>query len=315
MDAAEFLRFAEGYKNWGRWGDEDEAGTLNFITPERIVQAARLVRKGKVFSLAIPFNFDGPQIRRPNRKRFNPVHAMLMSPCDDPQMYTDDPPILAIADDMITMPLQSTTQWDALAHVVLKGKSYNNRPFYLINGSGAQRNSIDTVADRMVGRGVLLDIPRHRGVQWLEPGEAIGPDELDACAQRQGVDIQEGDFLLIRTGHITMCKARGDWGTFAGGPRPGPSVDTIPWFYDKCIAAVAADNYGVEVQPSGIPDVRIPVHLIALAHMGLFLSEILDMDALAEDCAQDGVYEFFYVAPPLPVTKAVGSPVNPYAIK
>jgi len=315
VELEEFLRLTEEHRNWGRWGEEDEAGTLNLVTPERLVRAARLVRKGRVFSLAIPFNQQGPQRRRPESKRFNPVHSMLKTGSDDPAMFTDNPPLLYTTDDMITMPLQSATQWDSLAHVIFRGRMYNDRPFYLVSGHGAQRNGIDKVAHRVAGRGVLLDIPRYKGVQWLEPGQAIYPQDLEGCARAQGVAVEEGDFLLVRTGHITMCKAQGDWGTFAGGDRPGLSVHTIPWLHQKGVAAVAADNYGVEVQPTEVPGVRIPVHIAGIVGMGLLLGEIFDLDELAEDCAQDGVYEFLLVAPPLPVTGAVGSPVNPYAIK
>ncbi|MBI2872201.1 MAG: cyclase family protein [Chloroflexi bacterium] len=311
MDAAAFTRFAEKYKNWGRWGQDDEVGTLNFVTPEHIVQAARLIRKGKVFSLAIPFDSKGPQRAREDSSRFNPIHTMLRTGAD----LGPKAPIRHSTDDMVVMPLQCATQWDSLAHVIFHGKMYNNRPASLVTSAGAEKNSIDKIRSRPVGRGVLLDIPRYKGVPWLEPGHSITTEDLEGCAAKEKVAVQEGDFLLVRTGHVTMCKSQRDWGTYAGGDRPGLSMHTIPWLYEKKVASVASDNYGVEVMPTETEGFRSPLHLAGIACMGLLLGEIFDLDELAADCAQDSIYEFFFVAPPLPITGAVGSPINPFAIK
>ncbi len=314
MDAKEFKQFADEYKNWGRWGPDDEAGTLNHVTPEHIVEACHLVRKGKVFALAIPFDRTGPQIN-PQGARFNPIHVMLRTGTDVEGMLTDDPPVFHSTDDMVSMPLQCATQWDALSHVIFKGEMYNGRPATMVNGQGAQANSIDKVRDRMVGRGVLLDVARHRGLEYLEPGDGIGPDELDACAARQGVTVRQGDFLLVRTGTVGKHRRRGDWDGFSSGPWPGIDYRCIPWLYEKQVAVVTADTVGVEMNPSGVDGVFLPVHLACLANMGTMLGEILDLEELGDDCARDEVYEFLFVAPPLPITKAVGSPINPYVIK
>jgi kynurenine formamidase len=315
MNEAEFSQFAEKYRNWGRWGDMDEAGTLNFVTSERIIEAAHLIRKGRVFSLAVPFNRFGPQRPRPTSTRFNPIHTMLKTGTDDPSLFSSDPPLSHSTDDMITMPLQASTQWDSLAHIMFRGRMYNNRPHYLVTSDGAQKNSIDKISNRVVGRGVLLDIPRYKNVDWLELGQPITIEDLEGACQKQDVVVKEGDFLLVRTGHVTMCKAHDDWGTFAGGDGPGLSVHTVPWLYEKRVASAAADNFALEALPSKIPSAPNPLHLAALVGMGLLIGEIFDLDELAADCAQDGIYEFFFVAPPLPVTGAVGSPINPYAIK
>ncbi len=315
MNTEEFLEFADRYKNWGRWGPDDEAGTLNFVSPRHIVQAARLVRRGRVFSLAIPFDETGPQPTQPGRRRFNPVHTMTRKPLDWPGMDSDDPPIWGGTDDEIMMPLQCATQWDALAHVIFRGKTYNGRPYSVIDERGAHKNGIDKIKDRAVGRGVLLDIPRHRGVRWVEPGQAIGGQELDDCAQRQGVSVQEGDFLLVRTGHVGICRERGSWEGFTGGPWPGIDLSAVPWLHEKRVAAVASDSCAVEVDPSDVEDMRLVVHLTCIANMGMLFGEIFDLEELSADCGEDGLYEFFFVAAPLPVTGAVGSPINPYAIK
>ena len=315
MNIQEFLQFAEQFKNWGRWGPEDEAGTLNFVTPQHIVEACRLVKRGQVFALAIPFDETGPQRPRDDSRRFNPVHTMLRTGFDMAGMTSDSPPIRHTTDDMISMPLQAATQWDSLAHVLFQGKMYNGQPYWMVDGQGAHKNSIDKIKSRAIGRGVLLDIPRHRGVPWLEVGQLIGGEELEACAARQAVEVKEGDFLLVRTGHIAMCRAQGGWGEYAGGARPGLGLDAIPWLHERRLAAVASDNYGVEVDPSEVDGLRSPLHLTCVANLGMLFGEIFELEELAEDCAQDGVYEFLFVAPPLPVTRAVGSPINPYAVK
>ena len=315
MDSYQLDEYLKPYCNWGRWGPEDELGTFNFIDPPKIVEACQLVTKGKVFSLAMPFDMDCSQIPREGSRRFNPIHTMLRSGTDLAGMDPDDLPPIYTTDDMITMPLQVSTQWDAFAHVLYRGKMYNNVPYSMIDSEGAKKNSIDKVSKNMIGRGVLLDIPRFRGVPWLQPGDPVESKELQECADSQDVEIRRGDFLLIRTGHIALCRDRGSWGDFAGGRRPGITVETIPWIFQKEITAIACDNYGVEAIPSGVDDVVTPVHLATLANMGLTLGEIFDLDEIAEDCASDNVYEFLFVAPPIPVTRAVGSPVNPYAIK
>ena len=317
LDNAEFLRFAEQFKNWGRWGPDDEVGTLNFVTPEAIVQACRLVKKGKVFPLGIPLDSGGPQRQRADNKRFNPVHTMLKTGFDFPGAGTGQPPPhIQSSDDAISMPLQSVTQWDALAHFMLNGKMYNGHPYTMVDGQGAQKNSIDKIRGKTIGRGVLLDFPRCKGVPWLARAEAITAADMDGCARRQKVEVREGDFLLVRTGNLAMYRDGGKgWDDFAGGPRPGLGVSTIKWLHDKRVASVAADNYGVEVSPADVPDQRVTLHPIGIAYMGLLLGEIFDFEKLAEDCAADGVYDFLFVAPPLPVTRGVGSPIDPYAVK
>ncbi len=180
---------------------------------------------------------------------------------------------------------------------------------------GAQANSIDKLRNKVVSRGVLIDVPRHKGKKWLEPGEAIYATDLDAAAERQNVDIGRGDIVLIRTGQIAQARAEGTWGTYAGGPAPGLSFTVADWLADKQIAAYATDTWGTEVIPNETEDVFQPLHCIAIVNMGMLVGEIFDLEELAEDCAADGTYEFLFVAPPLPITGAVGSPINPQAIK
>jgi len=303
----------ERCRNWGRWGTDDERGTLNYITPEAIVEAARLVKRGAVFSLAIPFNARGPQINQP--RRFNPIHRMMITGPDCTTGAITFPGGVGFSDDMVIMPLQCATQWDALSHCFEDGRMYNGYDANEVSSRGAKRNGIDKIANGVVGRGVLLDIPRLKGVKWLEPGCAITAGDLDAALAAHRVTVRSGDALLVRTGHMTLCKDRGGWGTYAGGDAPGLSFHTADWIHQRQIAAVATDTWGMEVRPNEIADSFQPLHQVCIPNMGLTIGEIFFLDDLADDCARDGVYEFFFVAPPLPITGAVGSPINPLAIK
>lgn len=298
--------------NWGKWGPDDELGTLNYITAEMVRAAAKLVRRGRIISLAIPFDSQGPQAGK--FERFNPIHLMTRHGADAYAGALDHRPIHS-ADDVIIMPLQCATQWDSLAHIFYDGKMYNGYDMRLVSSFGAKKNGIANCKDKVVGRGVLLDIPRYQKVEWLEPGTPIYPEDLEGCARQQGVTVGCGDILLVRTGQIAQVRKRGSWGDYAGGSAPGLSVANAPWLYQSQVAAVATDTWGIEVLPNDTQGAYQPLHLIMIVHAGLLVGEIFDLEELARDCAQDGCYEFMFVAPPLPVTGAVGSPINPQAIK
>jgi kynurenine formamidase len=307
------------YSNWGRWGADDELGTLNHIRPSDVVAASGLVRDGRVFSLAIPVDENGPQ--QGGFGRFNPIHLMIRdgnaaaTGTTVRDFYGGRDRWIRGTDDLLILPLQSGTQWDALGHIVFDGHIYNGYSATDVGSKGAIRNDIAKTRDRIVGRGVLLDIARAKGVAWLEPGEAIHAADLDAAAASQRVDIGRGDIVLIRTGQIAQCRAEGSWGAYAGGAAPGLALDTVAWIHDREIAALATDTWGAEVLPNETPDVFQPLHIILIVHMGLLVGEIFDLEGLAADCASDGRYEFLFTAPPLPITGGVGSPVNPLAIK
>ena len=301
------------YRNWGKWGSDDELGTLNFITPEVIVKAARLVKRGVTFSLAIPFDNTGPQINQP--RRFNPIHRMILTGPDFTSGAVTRPGGVGFADDMVIMALQCATQWDALSHCFLDGKLYNGYDANLVSSQGAKKNGIEKMARFVVTRGVLLDIPRVKGVEWLEPGYAITVDDLESAAKAHRVTVATGDALLVRTGQMAMCRARGGWGDYAGGDAPGLSFRTAGWLHDRELSAVATDTWGMEVRPNEIADSYQPLHQVLIPNMGMLVGEIFALDELAADCARDGVYEFLFVAPPIPITGAVGTPVNPLAVK
>jgi kynurenine formamidase len=307
------------HSNWGRWGENDERGTLNHVTPDAIRRAAGLVRRGRPISLALPFDEHGPQTGGFNR--FNPIHLMTRDGADViantaiRDFYGGQDRYFRGTDDLVILPLQSGTQWDSLAHVVFENKIYNGYDADRVSSKGALSNGVTNAADGMVGRGVLLDLPRAMGVPWLEPGTAIGADDLDRAAARQHVEIGTGDFVFVRTGAMAQVRARGTWGDYAGGPAPGLGLQSVDWVADHELAAIATDTWGMEVLPNETPDVFQPLHIVFIVHLGLWVGEIWDLEGLAEDCAGDGVYEFLFCGPPLPFTHAVASPLNPMAIK
>ncbi len=304
---------AEKYKNWGKWGADDQLGTLNYITPQKIIDASQLVKQGKVVSLAIPFDDKGPQTG--SFGRFNPIHFMLQDGGDISVGAQDHIPNLQYTDDAVTMPLQCATQWDALAHILYQGKMYNGFEAREINSTGAKKNGMENAKDKIATRGVLLDIPLYKGKQWLDPGEAIYPADLDGAAEMGKVSVGTGDIVLIRTGQIGQVRAEGSWGEYSGGSAPGLGVDCAAWICENEIAGYATDTWGTEVIPNETAEIFQPLHMILIVHAGMLIGEIFDLEGLADDCANDGVYEFLFVAPPLPITGAVGSPINPQAIK
>ncbi|MCI0768922.1 MAG: cyclase family protein [Chloroflexi bacterium] len=326
--ADDWRKVAERVRNWGRWGEDDELGTLNFITAEKVRQAASLVKQGKIFALGINFDGNGPQ--GANGIRRNPIHLMSVDGGDGDaaeyllgvqaphgqelgQIFQAGP--MRFNDDYIMMPLQAGTQWDALAHVYYDGQLYNGYPASSVTSAGASKDSIDKIDKKGVAsRGVLLDVARHHGVDHLPAGTAISPADLDAVAQAQGVRIESGDIVLVRTGWWRVFTENRDAHAWVMG-QPGLSWTCAEWLWRHEAAAVACDNVAVEVLPPEIEDTPLAFHLLAIRDMGMILGEMWDMEALGQDCADDGVYEFQLVAPPIRVTGAVGTPLNPLAMK
>ena len=293
--------------NWGRWGPDDERGTINFITPEVVRRGAACVKRGDVFSLGLPLGADGPQLG--THGRMNPIH--LMSALEGRVSAEGD---FRYSDDIVVMPLQCATQWDSLAHVYYDGQLYNGFPATTITAAGAARNAIDRLGAGVVSRGVLLDVARLWGVDRLAPGVAIKPTDLDAAERAAGVRVGTGDVLLVRTGHLGVFKVDRDREGYLRR-TPGLGVACVEWLHARQVAAVATDTVAVEVIPWEDPAVPLPVHLLCIRDMGLTLGEMFDLDELAADCARDGVWEFLFSAPPLKVTGGVGSPLNPLAVK
>ena len=289
----DWIEIGKQVSNWGRWGTNDEKGTLNLITPDHIRQAARLVQLGKVFSLSVPLEADGPQW--PSR------HDTWRT-----TKKSKRGPGKGVSDEIITMHSHSGTHIDSLCHVWYDHHLYNGfDPDEHVSSDGATRNGIENVP-ALVGRGVLLDIAGWKGVDSLQLAEPISATDLDQCAASQNVTIQAGDIVLVNTGWINLFDSDRDH--FYKG-EPGLDMSTPQWLKAHEVVAIGADNHAVEVI-SSIPPDNLPFHQVAIRDMGLYLLEYLDLRQLAAEKA----YEFFFVAAPLRLTHGVGSPINPLAI-
>jgi hypothetical protein len=220
---------ADKVKNWGRWGKDDQIGTLNHVKPEDVVLAAGLIKRGKIFALGIPLDRKGPQTGLFGG-RWNPIHTMLATGTD---AVADRQGKLRYADDAINMPVQAATHWDSLGHIFLDDKMYNGHEARLVDCNGLAKLGIEHARAKMVGRGVLLDVARHKGVEYLQDGYGISNDELDRTAAAQGVEIRRGDFVILRTGQMAQRVQSGEWGGYAGGDAPGVKFENCYWCQQK----------------------------------------------------------------------------------
>ncbi len=304
----EFGEIYESVKNWGRWGRDDELGTLNYVTPDTVRAAAALVRSGRRATMTIPMNTTaGPDNPSPV------VHHMVQG--HDIDMGNS----LSFATDFVGLAFHGDchTHMDALCHIAYQGLVYNGRPAQqVVTSKGATALDVTAYSEGLVGRGVLLDVPRFRGVRWLEPGEAVTRAELEAVEQAQGVRLGEGDILVFRTGHHRRRVELGAWSNDyppAGEGKAGLHVDTIPWMHERRIAAFLPDGDG-ETVPSNVEGIRYPIHPLQVTAMGMFASDSLQLEDVAAACAEEGRLEFMVVGLPLRLPGATGSPWNPIAI-
>ncbi|HVY10549.1 MAG TPA: cyclase family protein [Mycobacteriales bacterium] len=303
-----FFTLAESVNNWGRWGAEDERGTLNLITAERVRAAAAEIRDGKRFALAIPMSEDGPQLGfvpgRVNPTRETIAHF---------ELYGEDDRGVRFNDDKVTMGVQAATHWDALGHASYNGRLYNGFPTDTISAEkGAARLGADKLG-AIVGRGVLLDLPLALGVERVDGGHAVTASDLDAAEAAGKLTVGEGDIVLLRTGQMQHLHA-GDKMAYCISTA-GPSMQSVHWFHQRGVAAVATDNLSFEVFPGEHEGVMLPVHMLHLVEMGLVQGQNFDLEELAADCAGDGRYSFLLSATPEPIAGAAGAPVTPVAIK
>ena len=297
-------------RNWGRWGPEDQIGTLNLIDDAARLRGARSVRSGKSFALGLPLSeVEGIQAGF-IKGRVNPNRTMIQ--VNEP--LSEDPDWVCASEDIVTLALQCATHWDGLAHVSYGGVIYNGFPASSIDAAGAAHCGIHLLQS-VIGRGVLLDVARALSLDVLEPGYAITPDDLTAACALGGVEMEPGDIVLVRTGQMVhLAPERRDLIAFTW-PTPGLSVETAEWFHTHDVAAVATDTLPFEVFPCQYEDLYLPVHLLHLVEMGMTQGQNWVLDPLAADCAEDGQYTFLLDATPLPFTHGLGSPLNPVALK
>ncbi len=306
----ELVELAARVSNWGRWGADDQRGTLNLVDAAAVQRGVAAARQGRVFSLAIPFDATGPQwdnVHMPHRT--NPAlrtHTVNVS-------FTGDTRDFTTSDDSFDMGSQAATHWDALSHVGYEGLLYNNVPDSVVTaGAGAAQLGIEHFGP-VVTRAILLDVARLHGVDHFEENYAITGDDLERCAAQADVGVAAGDALLVRTGQMHFLDT-GDKKRYSA-VSAGLSTQSIEWLHDNDIAAVATDTMTFEVYPPENKRVFMPVHMIQLRDMGLAQGQNWFLDALAADCADDGQYDMLLCATPLPLTHAVGAPVAPTAVK
>jgi kynurenine formamidase len=307
---------ADAPSNWGKWGADDEVGALNYLGPEQVLAAVRLVSSGKVFTLQRLIGDPKGDPVWPGRTPAERIQVLDESNWDEGGSGPAYPGGLHYADDKIDAYLQGSTQYDALGHLWYGGKIYNGFDARTTVG-GLDKASVQPIAERgIVGRAVLLDMARFRGKPTLDKGETFTHEDLLACAQAQGVEIQPRDILVVRTNFLQLFHEQGE-SFYEGFNEPGLvySPELVRWFQDMEIPNLVTDTIANEVTMDPNNGVALVLHSALMRNLGVTLTEIADLEGLAADCAEDGRYAFLYVAAPLNIAKAAGSPVNPVAIK
>jgi kynurenine formamidase len=305
VSAREFTELHEACKHWGRWGPDDQRGAINYITHEHVRSAAETVRAGRTVACSWPLDTKaGPDNPKPV------VHHMTVLQ-DVPLGDAGD---LRFTGDFIGIEFHGDahSHLDALCHVAYKGLLYNGLPVdRAVSSVGASMQTMDVAKDGIVGRGVLLDMPRLRCTAWVEPGEAVSRDEIEAAERAQGVRLQEGDILFFRTGHARKRLDEGPWD--AANSKAGIHATAMPLFHERKVAAIGFDGDG-ETVPSNCEGVMYPIHAIGVNAMGLYFLDSLFFEDLAAVCEQEGRWDFLCIIAPLRLAAGTGSPVNPIAV-
>jgi len=285
----------EELSNWGRWGKEDQMGTLNLITPAKRKEAARLVKEGVSVSLSRPADkVKGIENPSPWGQEMRGVGSG------------------AFAMDTYTINYHgfAHTHLDALCHFAYKGRMYNGFSSESVQPEGCGKLGVEHLREGIVTRGVLIDIPRLEGVDYLAPGTAIYAKDLDAWEKKTGVTVRSGDAVFIRTGRWARRAAEGPWDIAKSGA--GVHVSAARWFKERDVAVVGSD-FGTDVAPSGVEGARFPLHQLLLVAMGTPLFDNCDLEAVSREANARGRWDFLLTVAPLSVPGGTGSPVNPIA--
>ena len=302
LDSAAFGALYQRLRDATPWGPGDRRGALNYVTPARVLAAAGEVRLGRTVSLEAPIETqaapDNPE----------PAVDEMISAGDQA-----DPAGLTFARDRLSMNVHGNadSHIDALCHVMFRARLYNDVPADTVTSAGADELSIELASNGIVGRGVLLDIPRLRGVPWLEPGDHVTADDLTRAEEAQGVRVGEGDLLFVRVGHRERRNAMGPWDSAAS--RAGLHPTAMEFVAERKVAALGSDSNN-DTAPTAAEGVDFPVHVLALNAMGLHLLDWLQFDDLIPLCAETGRWSFLCVIAPLRLVRGTGSPVNPIAV-
>ena len=308
MDHAEFTQTLDEISNWGRWGDDDELGTLNTITPTVRAQAASLVKEGTTVSLALPLNKIADAI---NQKPFE--HEVFIFGGDE-SFDMDPGDIPQAAGDVFKIDYHGFghSHMDALPHFAYGGKMYNGFPFEMNAEEGFSKLGVENIAEVGVfTRGVLVDMPKFLGIDFLEPGTAITASDLEAWEKASGVRVRAGDALLVRTGRWIKVAQDGQWNFIQ--QAAGMHASVARWLKERDVAVIGCDGVS-DVMPSGVTGRFNPLHELVLIGLGMPIFDNLDLESLAEEASSTGRATFLFVAIPLRVSGATGSPLNPLAV-
>jgi kynurenine formamidase len=303
VSAEEFRALFRAVSSWGRWGEQDERGALNELTPERVAAAAGLVREGVSVSLSLPLNTEAAADNPSPAVHLMTMHGETVTGSGS----------LQVAKDFVGADYHNEghSHIDAFCHIAYQGSLYNGKPAEAVTARGATADSIEVLKDGLVGRGVLVDVPRLRSVSWLEPGENVFRDDLEAAERDQGISLGAGDVLLVRTGLVRRLAELGPWETAVA--KAGLHPTAMPFLAERGIAALGSDGNS-DTAPSTTEGIAFPIHVLALNAMGVHLFDYLQLEDLAAACDRAGRWEFLFVAAPLRVPGGTGSPVNPIAV-
>ena len=306
----EVLGYFESLSNWGRWGDEDQMGTLNLITPEKTKRAVGLVQEGTTLSCARSIRYDAaPDVPVP------PTHYMIESG----EGWATGEKVSArptqVSTDYFGVAFHGhfVTHMDSLAHFFWKGRMYNGRPAHLVSTSlGATAESIELVKDGVVTRGVLVDVPMLRGADWVERGQGVMREDIEAAEARCGFRVEDGDVLLVRTGQLRRREVEGPVDPNVAGST-ACTADCLPLFHERGIAVIGSDT-GNDVIPTPYSTVTNPIHQVGIVAMGLWILDNANLEDLAQACRERNRWEFLININPLRMYNATGSPVNPVVV-
>jgi kynurenine formamidase len=295
---AEFDTWMQEISNWGRWGDDDELGTLNLITNQKRTEAAALVREGTTVSLSL---FANKQQDSLNTNPFE--HNLTVSRFGEHE----------VAGDSYAVQYHgfAHSHMDGLPHFAHKGQMYNGFSVDELQSDGSRRLGIHNAYLGIFTRGILVDIPWLRGVDYLEPGTAITVADLEAWEARTGITIGSGDVLLIRTGRWERVRQVGQWNFI--GQAAGSHASIAKWLKARDVAVIGSDGVS-DVMPSGVEGLLNPLHELVLVGLGMPILDNLDLDDLARAAAERNRWEFLFVGSPLRVEGGTGSPMNPLAL-
>jgi kynurenine formamidase len=303
MTATEFRELFDAVANWGRWDDDGRRGALNYLTPDRIAAAARLVRSGRTVTLSQPLRTE--------------ARIDVPEPADHHMTMLTDVDIgsgsLRFAKDYVGVDYHNEghSHIDAFCHVAFRGSLFDGKPAASVTLEGARVGAIDVLKDGLIGRAVLLDVPRVRGVPWVEPGDHVVREDLEAAEAEQGVNVEPGDILLVRTGHTRRLAELGPWDTREA--KAGLHPTAASFLAQRRVAALGSDGNN-DTAPSTTEGVAFPIHVLALNAMGVHLLDYLQFEDVAPHCEKAGRWEFLFAAAPLRIVHGTGSPLNPIAI-